>query len=335
MLSREADSLYWMSRNLERAETNARILNVQFLQMLEASEEETMANHDWEVIFDICASSDDFVAIRKACPQDEEALITWLTFSHENPNSLANCVGLARENARSIRNQLPDDLWEVWNDFYLDGRSIRGNGWSKKELHRYLTRMKMTALTARGILESSMFRGPAYWIIKIAKWLEQAEKTARILSVVSDYTHGAGTNGFQGESYYWRSALQFVSGYEAFLKQYPPSMEPNPVLTFLVTEAAFPKSIRYCINHIRRAVSELERGMVSHYSWQLYASLDTLLLDFDKVRIHELDRKELNVFLNQFQFQCKEIGKTFSRTYYLLQTHPNNGQLAYARYAGE
>lgn len=323
MLSREANSLYWMSRNLERAETNARILNVQLLQMLEASEEETLANHDWEVIFDICASTVEFESIRQNRSRIEETMIHYLTFSKQNPNSIAMCVLIARESARMSRNQLPDDLWEICNDLYLEGKTLRGEECSKNDLILYLQQTRKASLTARGILDSTMGRGPAYWIINIGKWLEQAEKTSRILNVVSDYIHRGGGEGFPNEFYYWRSSLQFVNGYEAFLKQFPPNMVPNTILRFLIADEAFPKSIRFCINHIRNAVHALEKGKVSHYSWELYASLDALQDQFDEVRINELNRNKLNDFLNEFQERIIEIGNIFSKTYYLNLSPPN------------
>ncbi|WDH98586.1 alpha-E domain-containing protein [Paenibacillus urinalis] len=331
MLSRVADCLYWMSRNIERAESNARILNVQFIQMLEASEEEILAKHDWEMIFEICARTDLFHEAMQEPTGADQALIHQLVFARANPNSLMNCVQYARENARMTRTQLPDDLWEIWNDVYLDmNRMNRGEDIDSREVRRCLERTKIASLTARGIIESSMSRGPAYHMINVGKWLEQAEKTARILDVVSSYIYADPACRGQGESYYWRLALQFANGYEAFLKRHPPAMEPGPILSFLVADEAYPKSIRYCISQVRESVQILEYGRVSHYSWEMYASLDDLLGMLDEVHITELRGPELDFFLSQFQEKCKEIGHVFSRTYYLMDTGERQFQFHYA-----
>jgi uncharacterized alpha-E superfamily protein/transglutaminase-like putative cysteine protease len=329
MLSRVADSLYWMGRNIERAENNARILSVQLIQMLESSEEEILANHDWEIIFEICASKASFEPFnqhQESYGDAGDAIIQYLSFAEDNPNSIANCVRLARENARFTRNHLPNDFWEIWNGFYLYTQQARSTHGSKKDIQQFLQQMKMTSLTAQGDIESSMSRGAAYRFIKIGKWLERAEKTARILNVICNI-NGRNENGHPDENYYyWRSALQLVNGYEAYLKQFPPLMDSKTVLSFLVADDTFPRSIRYCMNHVRDAIRELENGKVTQFSWEMYASLDALMDEFDEVKIKELNSDELSIFLDQFQNSCNEIGRIFAKTYYLIEPVPLIGK---------
>ncbi|WP_226034531.1 alpha-E domain-containing protein [Aquibacillus saliphilus] len=321
MLSRVADCLFWMSRNIERAENNARILSVQLIQILEASDEEILANHDWEVVIEICGSLSEFKQTGRSLTQERD-IIDYLLFSTENENSITNCVWAARENAKTTRDHLPDDLWEIWNDFCLSFRDFNTSDWTKDDIQKLLKQIKLTALTVQGIVESSMPRGGvAYRFIKIGKWLERAEKTTRILNVVCNNTVSAETKyNYHGQYYYyWRSALQLVNGYEAYLKQNPPQMNPKAVLTFLISNKEFPRSILYCINHVRQAVYEMEGGKVSHYSWKMYASLDQLAEEFNQVKINDLELKELSAFLDNFQNRCNEIGIIFSKTYYLIE----------------
>lgn len=104
MLSRVADSLYWMSRNLERAENNARVLSVQLIHSLEATSQET-ADRDWEEVLEICSSKADYYDTYERL--DSETLLEYLTISPINMNSLINCMNYARENARITRDNLP------------------------------------------------------------------------------------------------------------------------------------------------------------------------------------------------------------------------------------
>ncbi|MCT2534275.1 alpha-E domain-containing protein [Aquibacillus koreensis] len=322
MLSRVADSLYWMSRYIERAENNARILSIQLIQILEASEEETLANHDWEMVIEICGSLQEYREASLSLSSEKD-IINYLLFSESNLNSIANCVRFARENAKVTRDHLPDDLWETWNDFYLLFQEFNKVNWKKEELQELLKRLKQTSLTVQGIIESSMTRGnTAYRFIKIGKWLERAEKTTLILNVVCQHTIKREEHyQYQGAYYYyWRTALQLVNGYEAYLKQNPPRMVPNLVLSFLISNDAFPRSIVYCIEHVREAIFQLEEGKVSHYSWELYASLDQLLEEFDKVKMEGIKILELCDMLHRLQQSCIELGSIFSRTYYLIET---------------
>ena len=329
MLSRVADSLYWMSRNIERRESNARILSVQLIHILEASEEETLANHDWEMVVEICASYLDQTNIKKNEQLDEELILNYVSYSKDNPNSIVNCINIARENARITRDHLPNDFWEIWNDFYLSVDGLREGKLSKRDIHNYLNRIKLATLTAQGAIESSMSRGEAYRFIKIGKWLERAENTARILNVVCNHSKEEGEE-FRSNYYYnWRTALQFLNGYDAYLKQYPPTMDPKLVLSFLIGDRTFPRSIRYCIDHVREAVQEIEHGKVSHYSKQIFQLLDDLSEEFNEMKIKELNLDELSDYLDHFQNRCNEVGKVFSETYYLIEpstTDSNSGE---------
>lgn len=324
MLSRVADSIYWMARNIERAENNARILSVQLIHLLEASDEETLANQDWEFVLEICASIQDFKNSGYSL-QSEKDIIWYLTFDESNLNSITNCINFARANAKVSRDHLPDSLWEVWNELYLKVKNYKKEDGSKEDIQIYLKEISRASTNVLGIIDSSMTRaGEAYRFLKIGNWLEQAEKTARILNVVCNYTFDAEEQyGYQGKYYYyWRSALQLVNGYDDFLRANPPRMDPRDILNFLLADESFPRSIRYCMNNVRKAVEELENGKVSHYSWELYAALDNLLQEFDEMNLEETSIQDLSEFLDHFQNKCNEIGTIFSRTYYLIDPKP-------------
>ncbi len=317
MLSRVANSLYWMARNIERTENIARVMSVQLINTLEASDEETLADLDWDMVVAICASHQELEHIKNNKGLDEEYILDYLASSKVNQNSLINCIDIARENARTSRDHLPNDIFEIWNDFFLYAEGLREGKLTKESINKYLRRIKSTSLTIQGAIESSMSRGRPYRFLKIGKWLEKAENTARTLNVVCCHSREgeAETNRY----YNWRFALQLLNGYEAYLKQFPPIMEPKNVLSFLITEESFPRSIRYCIDHIRDAIIDVEQGKISHYSREIFSALDELTAEFTEMKIQELNLSELCQFLDYFQNRCNEIGQIFSETYYLTE----------------
>ncbi|PKG45168.1 MULTISPECIES: alpha-E domain-containing protein [unclassified Planococcus (in: firmicutes)] len=317
MLSRVANSLYWMSRNVERAENNARILDVQLLQMIEAADEELVRDSDWRLIFEICDSTETMRRIKANPTYEESELVQYLAMAQENSNSVASCTMVVRENARISRDHIPDDYWETWNRAYLSLTDMDLKNSSVRDMRSFLENVKTTSLISQGIVESSMSRGVAYQMIKIAKWLERAEKTARILNVVCERTRERVRKEKTDDYYFWLAALRMTNGYNAYLKSNPPRMEPKNVLAFLISDKTFPRSIRYCLDHVRDAVEELEGGKVSHYSWELYAKLDEVRTSFSETDIESLDSDELMHFLNRFQDGCNEISRIFSSTYYL------------------
>lgn len=315
MLSRVADSLYWMSRNLERAENNARVLSVQLIHMLEASNQETV-DRDWEEILEVCASAKDYYGLYERL--DRETLIQYLTISPLNFNSLMNGMNYARENARATRDILPEELWEVLNEFHLDQKAWQELPSTRQHTQDYLKKVIKTSMTSQGVIESSMSRGTPYTFIKVGKWLERAEKTARILNVTCEKNRKE-TNVATDHYYYWLTALQFVNGYDAYIKEHPPTMESKRVLSFLIKEETFPRSIRYCMDHVLEAAYKLEGGKVSHYSENLFQMLELIQDEISQSDIEEMDMNQLMSFLDHFHDRCLTLSRMFSETYYLIE----------------
>ncbi|MYL49597.1 alpha-E domain-containing protein [Halobacillus litoralis] len=315
MLSRVADSLYWMSRNIERAENNARVLSVQLIHMLEAQNQEA-ADRDWEEIVEVCASAKDYYSLYDRL--DRETLIQYLTISPFNVNSLMNCMNYARENARSTRDILPEELWEVLNAFHLDQKDWQELPNTRQHTQDYLDHVIKTSMTSQGVIESSMSRGTPYTFIKVGKWLERAEKTARILNVTCEKNRKE-ADVPTDHYYYWLTALQFLNGYDAYIKEHPPTMESKHVLSFLIKEGTFPRSIRYCMDHVLEAVNKLEGGKISHYSEDLFQMLELIQDEITSTNIEEMDMNELMAFLDHFQDRCMTLSRMFSQTYYLIE----------------
>ncbi|HSO57081.1 MAG TPA: alpha-E domain-containing protein [Paenisporosarcina sp.] len=319
MLSRVADSLYWMARNIERTELNARILDVHLTQMVETSSEDLLDGKHWKLIFESCSTKEELEELKNNPEAHDEEYLRFLAFDSHNENSVFSCIRVARENARISRDHLPNELFEIWNDLYLFAHHAEQEQFSISKLRAFLRNVKVTALTAQGIIESGMSRSVAYRMIKIGKWLERAEKTSRILNVVCEQTRDTQLL-YKGDHYYaWLSALRMLNGYEAYLKVNQPKMDPKTILTFLIADESFPRSIHYNVNHVRAAVDILENAKIAHYSSELYYALESLKNDFDEISIQELNSDDMLTFLNTFQNKCNEVGQIFSRTYYLIE----------------
>lgn len=317
MLSRVAESLYWMARNGERTENNAHILGVQLIKSLEAPDKDISTLNDWETLLEICSSKWEFEQGNREI--SVQSVMDYLAFSAANPNSLSSTVSNVRENARMTQTILPNDLWEVWNGLYIFLQSSHvKEECSLQEIHAFLTKIQTTSMTATGIIDSRMSRDLPYHFMRIGKWLERAEKTAIILKVIVNRSKQFQEKGL--DEYYWRSALQFVNGYEDFVKKFRPHMNPNLILQYLLTDRSFPRSIRYCMEHVRKTIIEIEGDKVSHYSWRMYAALDKMKVDFEAFNIEQMSFQEIEEFIQLTLERCVEFSKIFSETYYLIET---------------
>ena len=117
MLSRVADSLYWLARYMERAENNSRILDVNLQVTLDSEHADATDERDWRPIVATLEDQTLFDSLKLVATA--ETVCEFVTFAKTNPNSITSCVGVARENARTVREYISSEMWERINGLYL------------------------------------------------------------------------------------------------------------------------------------------------------------------------------------------------------------------------
>lgn len=316
MLSRAADSMYWMARNIERAESSARLIDVNMVSMLENSNpEEASKGYNWQDILDI--NGDYTLYSQNHQQMDTRSVIHFLSLSSTNYNSILQNVEYARENARIIRGMIPLELWELLNSFYLRIKQYPNIFMETEDIRQFLQMVKDQSIHYQGIVESIMFRGDAFTFIKLGKYLERAEKMARILDV---YYHKKTNGRFNKEivdHHQWSSVLHAVSGYEAYINKYRSYLEPERIMDFLLFDDTFPRSIRYCVEQLMKSFEELEKKKVQHYNRDLFMVLGKLHADIKFGSIDEVIEHDSRKWFGEIKSQCDQIGKLICKTYYL------------------
>src|ERR1700685_892254 len=178
MLSRVADSLYWMSRYAERAENIARILDVNLQLMLDlpklAPEEQKTL---WEPVLRSTGDHEDFFKHHKVT--SSENVIDFLTLHPKNPNSISTTP--ARENARHVREQISLEMWEEINRTYLWMKSQTLKKIQRQGPYEFFTAVKNASHLFQGITDGTMTHGEDWDFIQVGKYLERADMTTRIL----------------------------------------------------------------------------------------------------------------------------------------------------------
>lgn len=315
MLSRVADSLYWLSRNVERAENNARLIAVKLTSRLENANPTEENNQNWYELIEIGGYEEIFDENYDRC--DDRSVVDFLMFSLKNPNSILNAITVARENARAVREIIPNELWECINSFYLKLKSYSKSSWAMDEVNDFCETVKKESLFFQGIVEATMPQGDAYLFMEMGKHLERAEKTARILDVFYHKDLDQYQNKEIVEYHHWWSVLQSVSGHEAYIKMYRPLIKAKDVAEFFILNIDFPRSMIYCIQKVRNAFVALEEGEVEHYSEALANELKYLANDLIDFTIEEVLYQDAQAFLQSFQRRCSTVGHYITRTYYL------------------
>ncbi|HMO58537.1 MAG TPA: alpha-E domain-containing protein [Roseiflexaceae bacterium] len=303
MLSRVADSLYWMSRYLERAEHTARMLDV-CLHQLDHGRSGTSAR--WERLL---------TSLHSRAPEDRHepyVIVEALTFDTTREESVAAAIAAARENARQVREQISSEMWEQINRLYLH---VRGANMATiwHEPHEYFQSVKEGVHLFQGITDATMSHGEGWQFIQIGRSLERAIATARLLDVHFSHFTGDGEVS-PTEDQEWVGLLKSCTAYEAYCKVYTATIRPDRVAEFLLLDAHFPRSIRFAaeIMHVAtRAVAATtgtrQATRVDRLAGRLRAALDYGQTD-------EI-LADMNGYLDNIRRLCLQIDQAIYQSY--------------------
>jgi uncharacterized alpha-E superfamily protein len=257
MLSREAESFYWLGRYLERAEATARWYDIEYHARLE-SESAVSSALPWHRLLPSGAEeaeshTSDATEADGPLP-DEAAILGFLILDRENPNSIRACVTAARENARGIREQISSEMWEHLNRFYLEMIEQTPESLLARTPYGLLRWVRSSCWLFDGIAERTMIRGEAWSFLQCGKFLERAESTARLLD--AKYLAGAdpdvGPPGL-ADLYRWTALLKSIGAYEAFRKVHG-ALSPGAIAAYVLLDARFPSAVCYALTRVEEAL---------------------------------------------------------------------------------
>jgi uncharacterized alpha-E superfamily protein len=313
MLSRVADSLYWMSRYIERAENDARILDVN-LQLLLDLGGETDAMQHWAPVIASLEETELFDSLYKKA--DERSVIEFLSLRKKNPNSILSCLTLARENARTTREQISSEMWEQINRLYLFVQSENAQRLLFASPHEFFKRVVTGSHLFQGITDATMTHGEGWDFIRIGALLERADYTSRILDVKYHILLPSGEDvGGNVDTIQWMAVLKSCSALEAYCKLYVSQVTPWKVAEFLITHHQFPRSIRYCIDSLDAVLHRISGVDENLYANEAERLSGRLRSDVDFVTIGEIFKFGLHEYLEAIQKRLVEVSDAMYATY--------------------
>jgi len=316
MLSRVADALYWMARYSERTQTNAHILQVQLLNMLEQSGKENEYIDHWEAVLNICASKEEYLTFYESIRVNP--LIDYLLFSEKNCNALHATLRAVRENARVTRDSIPIELWELQNAFYL---SLQQEIIGRERpiplivLNSFLQNIRKTSLTVTGLIEGSMDRDLPFYFIQVGKWLERAEKTIRMALIVLEQHKEVAISLIEADGTF---LLDLSEATEAYSRKH---RQTNLlcVIQYLLQDKHFPRSVMFCLQKFEESFSCLENDPLSARFLELHTPLKSLLFAMMNVDLWNITLEETILLMEERLCQCIDFGNTFATIYHLYE----------------
>ncbi|MFN8123380.1 MAG: alpha-E domain-containing protein [Thermoleophilia bacterium] len=257
MLARVADSLYWMARSVERADTYARLLEVSHAMTLESADANGAGRRTvWEPLVDITGDLEHFLETHRRA--DERSVAWFLSFSNANPNSVISCLQRARQNAHAVRDLLPTEVWEALNAVYLDLRSWPAGRITREGVYPFSRQVRRASALLQGLIDQGMRHDASWHFLRMGRYVERAEKTARLLEVKFHLIAPADPAMMPGaELHQWRSLLRSVGADEAYLQLDMGLGSPREIARFLVVDHHFPRSVAHCLDQVAEAMDAL------------------------------------------------------------------------------
>ncbi|MCI0598339.1 MAG: alpha-E domain-containing protein [Beijerinckiaceae bacterium] len=316
MLSRTADSLFWLARYVERADFLARIIKAaQRLATLPASYSGT--GTEWESALESSGAAQSFRETRGA--PEEASVVDYLTFASDNPSSIRNCLKFARANARAVRTALTAEMWDAINGAWIElGRfEANSNGssrYDREALSRFFDLVQKTSLDYDGSVDRTMLRNDAYWFSRVGIYMERADNTARILDVKyhvllpENEAVGGSVDYFQ-----WTAILRAVSSLTAYHWVYRESIKPWLIADLLILKKELPRSLISCYDNIVYFLDAIGNAYGSSGASQKQAR--TVLSRLSSMTTDDIFRTGLHEFITAFVEDTDRLGRAINDQY--------------------
>ncbi len=317
MLSRVADSLYWMSRYLERAEHATRLLDVNLNLMLDESA--TSADRRWLRVLKALGNPKDV-----EWTGDPYSLTRELTFDTSHKASILSCIISARENSRHVREQISTEQWHQLNSLYLHATRpdmqaslySQGHMTGTEQPTEFLQQVMEAVHQFQGVSDSTMSHGEGWQFIQVGRYIERATATAMLLEAYHEELWGHPDRPLEGNEYLdWMGLLRSATAFEAYCKVYTADLTPDRILEFLLLDEKFPHSLRFSIDSLQCALEAIQEDSGKTRAEPLRRLSGRLQASLNYTSVDEVMREDVIGYLREIQVQCRAIHETIYELY--------------------
>lgn len=305
MLSRVCETLYWVSRYIERAENVARLINVNNMLMMDLPKG---VSTGWEPLIDIIGARKSYQETHTDF--SEQKALRYLLVGKDNYSSILNSIISARENARTIRDVMPRDVWEEINSLYYYVKDNQSEGLSKRGRFTYLNQIIDSAHQIFGALDATINHDQGYTFLRLGLMIERADMTSRILDIRSE-TLIISEEAKPYENIQWISLLRSLTGYQMYRQQMGVRVQRADVIQFVMHSDVFPRSIMFCLQQLKTLISGLPN------SAEVIVSIDKAIDELKTEDVRALKRGVLHSYIDEIQLKLAGIHNDVAELYFL------------------
>lgn len=308
MLSRVADRIFWMSRQMERAENTARILGVTSNLVLFGTPDVQEQN----LLAPLSITGTEAAYRERYGHLALAGLIEFMALDERNPSSIYSCLKWARENAHAVRWQITSEMWETLNATWIEVRSMKPERATGGDATRFFDWVKERSHLFRGVTYGTIVRGEAFNFSRLGTFFERADNTARILDVKYHILLPSVQDvGGALDYYQWAALLRSVSSFETYRQLYRDQIFPIKVAQLLILERRMPRSLAACFDLIKESMDRIH-GRNDQAAKRLAYELHARLSHAD---IEEVFLGGLHEYLTDILADISELGSRIQRAY--------------------
>ncbi|TYA84087.1 alpha-E domain-containing protein [Seonamhaeicola marinus] len=308
MLSRVANNLIWMNRYMERGYNILSLLKTNY-----SAYQDSPDMFSWKPIITNYGDPNSSVDYK-----DTIGCIEYMVFDNDNPNSITNLVTKSRENARSVQEHIPREIWFAINSYYLylnDSRTRRDL--KQNDPVFFLDQLLMYQLLYYGNIDITQERGPAYYFMDVGKFLERVIQISDITSIKLKKI--AKTSDSLERSFHWKNLLHSVGAYQLYTKKYKPIFQSDMIIQVIFKEQLFPKSLYYCINKLSRHINHLilTNELVKNDLEFLLGKLESTI---KYTTTDNINAQGLENFIESIKGDIRDISMSINNVYFSTQS---------------
>jgi uncharacterized alpha-E superfamily protein len=298
MLSRIAESLYWIGRYVERAEDTARILDVHLQRILADpwTNEETAVRSLLGVMG---------MAVDEG-PYTSGQVVDLLGLDARNPSSVVGALAAARENARGCREIISSEMWECLNATFHGLTSVRRTV-EQQGVHAFFRWVRDRCAVMAGLTDATMSRDEGWMFLVLGRNVERVDMTARLLR-----THELAGGSIPS----WLTLLRSSGAWETFLRTYRGALDDRHAAEFLLLDRLFPRSVFAALSAAESCLADLEpdpgRAGVATDAQRIVGRARTGL----EFRGADELINDLGPVLASLERTCSQVNEAVSRRYF-------------------
>jgi len=315
MLARDADSMYWTARYVERAEHVARLMWVNSNLLIDVGDlAPSLQDRQWESVLTI-------FHLPETVPGDGPIgarMTRYMTFDQDNPNSIYSCLTRARENARGIRELISAEMWESLNTLYWAIQADDAPAKFDESSDDFFRSIMTGSHMFQGLTDQTMIHDQRWLFAQLGKHLERTSVTCRVIETKFDILWQAeSTLEAPLRNIQWMAVLRSCCSIEAYRRHFVGDMDPMKVAAFLLLEKNFPRSVRYAVNRAHDAISALRaeiNPLTIDNAERILGRLDTQL---EYAEMGEILVEGLPTYVRKMEEQVAEAALAVQKAYFL------------------